>query len=237
MTLTDAVVVPTTSVAQYLFFVLNTLGRDKIIRCLQYFGRFYTWYLLRTNGTKAQIAPWEAVKKQLGLVRKIMRAGKSADHFRSLMGLIQNKTQEPVLRYMNMMHALCFTIYLSFDSATLLDATGIRKMEKAKLYQREANRFWAMGLIASMLAQSYRLFLLNERLSTIDKKEADGVVEFRKAIQERSQARTQIVCDLCDVTAPTAALGWTKFDEGLIGLTGIFSSIVSVSSKLTKFSE
>ncbi|KKF95661.1 Peroxisomal biogenesis factor 11 (PEX11) [Ceratocystis platani] len=170
MTLTDAVVVPTTSVAQYLFFVLNTLGRDKIIRCLQYFGRFYTWYLLRTNGTKAQIAPWEAVKKQLGL--------------------------EPVLRYMNMMHALCFTIYLSFDSATLLDATGIRKMEKAKLYQREANRFWAMGLIASMLAQSYRLFLLNERLSTIDKKEADGVVEFRKAIH-----------------------------------------IVSVSSKLTKFSE
>ncbi|KAL5606296.1 hypothetical protein BROUX41_002711 [Berkeleyomyces rouxiae] len=238
MALTDAVVLPTTSVAQYLFFVLNTMGRDKIIRCLQYFGRFYSWYLERTNGTKAQIAPWEAIKKQLGLVRKVMRAGTFVDHFRSLLSLaVDNKAQEPALRYMNMLRALCYTIYMTLDSVTLLDLIGVRKLQKASLYQREANRFWAMGLMSSVLAQSYRMFLLNERMATIDKKEADGVVEYRKTVQERAQARNQIICDLCDVTAPAAALGWAKFDEGLIGLTGIFSSVVSVSSKLTKFSE
>jgi peroxin-11B len=61
------------SVAHYLKFVATTAGRDKLLRTLQYFSRFYAWYLFRTNATPGEIAPWEAIKKQFGLVRKAMR--------------------------------------------------------------------------------------------------------------------------------------------------------------------
>jgi peroxin-11B len=61
------------SVSHYLKFVATTVGRDKLLRTLQYFSRFYAWYLFRTNGTPAEIAPFEAMKKQFGLVRKAMR--------------------------------------------------------------------------------------------------------------------------------------------------------------------
>jgi len=39
------------TVAHYLRYMATTLGRDKLMRVLQYFARFYAWYLLRTNGT------------------------------------------------------------------------------------------------------------------------------------------------------------------------------------------
>jgi peroxin-11B len=61
------------SVAHYLKFVSTTVGRDKLLRTIQYFSRFYAWYLFRTNGTPGEIAPWEAIKKQFGLIRKAMR--------------------------------------------------------------------------------------------------------------------------------------------------------------------
>jgi peroxin-11B len=61
------------SVTHYLKFVATTVGRDKLLRTLQYFSRFYAWYLYRTNGTPKEIAPWEAIKKQFGLIRKGMR--------------------------------------------------------------------------------------------------------------------------------------------------------------------
>jgi peroxin-11B len=61
------------SVSHYLKFIATTTGRDKLLRTIQYFARFYAWYLFRTNGTPGEIAPWEATKKQFGLVRKAMR--------------------------------------------------------------------------------------------------------------------------------------------------------------------
>jgi hypothetical protein len=63
------------SVAHYLKFVATTVGRDKLLRTIQYFSRFYAWYLFRTNATPGEIAPWESIKKQFGLIRKAMRVG------------------------------------------------------------------------------------------------------------------------------------------------------------------
>merc|ERR1711964_318622 len=54
------------SVAHYLKYVATTVGRDKLLRTIQYFSRFYAWYLYRTNGTPGEIAPFDAIKKQFG---------------------------------------------------------------------------------------------------------------------------------------------------------------------------
>lgn len=168
------------SVAHYLKFVATTVGRDKLLRTLQYFSRFYAWYLLRTNGTKGEIAPYEAIKKQFGLARKLMRAGKNVEHFKAAALVADNKAMDPVLRYTAVGRQLGYAGYLTFDAATLLDTLGVRKWEGAKRAQKEAFRFWAIGLLFSVVGQTYTLYRLREREAKVDKKEGEGVVEAKR---------------------------------------------------------
>lgn len=168
------------TVAHYLRFVATTVGRDKVLRVLQYFARFYAWYLFRTNGSPAEIAPWDALKKQFGVTRKIMRAGKNVEHVKAAAAASDAKGGDPVLRYAAVGRQLGYAGYLTLDMATLLDATGIRKSPNAKKWQREAFRFWAMGLIFSVLAQVYTLYQLRAREAKVDKKEGEGVVESKR---------------------------------------------------------
>ncbi|CRK20976.1 hypothetical protein BN1708_003342 [Verticillium longisporum] len=164
------------SVAHYLRFVATTVGRDKLLRTLQYFARFYAWYLLRTNGTAAQTAPWDAIKKQFGLTRKLMRVGKN----------------------------------------------------------REAYRFWAMGIACSVVAQVYTLYRLQQREARVDKKDGEGVVEGKRIALERAASRLQLLSDVCDLSVPTSALGWVAVDDGLVGLAGTVSSLIGVYTQWKK---
>lgn len=168
------------SVAHYLRFVATTVGRDKLLRTIQYFARFYAWYLARTNGLPTQIAPWDALKKQFGLTRKLLRIGKNVEHFKAAAAASDAKTLDPVLRYAAVGRQLGYAGYLSFDAATVLDAVGAVKSPRAKTYQREAYRFWAFGLAFSILAQSYTLYRLRQREAKVDKKEGEGVVESKR---------------------------------------------------------
>lgn len=170
------------SVAHYLRFVATTVGRDKVLRVLQYFARFYAWYLYRTNGSPAEIAPWAAVKKQFGLTRKLMRVGKNVEHLKAAAAAADSKAGalDPVLKYAAVGRQLGYAGYLTLDAATVLDAAGIRKSEAAKRLQTEAFRFWAMGLLCSVVAQTYTLYQLRAREAKLDKKEGEGVVESKR---------------------------------------------------------
>lgn len=168
------------SVSHYLKFVATTVGRDKLLRTLQYFARFYAWYLFRTNGTKAQIAPWDMMKKQFGMTRKIMRIGKNVEHLKAASAAADSKTLDPLLRYATVGRQLGYFGYLSFDMGTVLDATGIKKSPNAKNLQVHAYRCWAAGILCSILAQSYTLYKLREREAKVDKKEGEGVVESKR---------------------------------------------------------
>ncbi|KAF4781221.1 peroxisomal biogenesis factor 11 [Colletotrichum paranaense] len=222
------------SVSHYNKFVATTVGRDKILRTLQYFARFYAWYLFRTNGSKAEIAPWDAIKKQFGLTRKIMRIGKNVEHFKAAAVASDAKTMDPVLRYAAVGRQLGYAGYLTFDAATVLDAAGIRKWEGAKRLQKEAYRFWAIGILFSVVAQTYTLYRLQQREAKVDKKEGEGVVEAKRIAIERAAGRLQLISDLCDLTVPTSALAWANFDDGIVGLAGTVSSLIGVYTQWKK---
>ncbi|KAF3762057.1 response to dsRNA [Cryphonectria parasitica EP155] len=224
------------SVAHYLRFVATTVGRDKVLRVLQYFARFYAWYLYRTNGSPAEVAPWDAMKKQFGLARKIMRAGKNVEHFKAAAVAADAKagTMDPVLRYAAVGRQLGYAGYLTLDLATLLDATGIRRSESAKSLQREAFRFWAMGLMCSVAAQVYTLYQLRVRDAKVDRKEGEGVVESKRIAIERSASQLQLLSDLCDLTVPYSALGWVALDDGIVGLAGTVSSLIGLYNQWKK---
>ncbi|KAL7946586.1 peroxisomal biogenesis factor 11 [Trichoderma barbatum] len=222
------------TVAHYLRFVATTVGRDKILRTIQYFARFYAWYLLRTNGSPSQMAPWNAVKKQFGLARKIMRVGKNVEHIKAAAQAADAKAVEPFLRYAAVGRQIGYAGYLSFDALTVGDAAGIRKWRAAKTLQQHAYRFWAMGLVFSIAGQFYTLYRLKQREAKIDRKDGEGVVESKQILKERAASHLQLVSDVCDLTIPSAALGWVGFDDGFVGLAGSVSSAIGVYSQWKK---
>ncbi|KAE8453208.1 hypothetical protein EG329_011275 [Mollisiaceae sp. DMI_Dod_QoI] len=216
------------SVAHYLKFIATTVGRDKLLRTLQYFSRFYAWYLFRTNGTPAEIAPFEAIKKQFGLARKLMRVGKNVEHFKAAAIAADSKNLDPVVKYCAVGRQLGYAGYLTFDAVTYLDAAGIRKSPATQRLQREAYRCWMIGLVFSAVSGTYSLYQLRLQQSKIDKKDGEGAVATKRIEKERSTINLQLLSDLCDLTVPTSAIGLTNFDDGFVGLAGTVSSLIGL---------
>jgi len=222
------------TVTHYLRYVATTVGRDKVLRTLQYFSRFYAWYLYRTNGTPASIAPFEAIKKQFGLARKLMRVGKNVEHFKAAAVAADSKGMDPVLKYCAVGRQLGYGGYLTFDALTYLDAAGIRPSPAAKRLSREAYKAWFMGLAFSAVGGLYTLYRLRERELAVNKEDGEGVVESKRIQKERAAINLQLLSDLCDLTVPSSALGWANFDDGIVGLAGTVSSLLGVYSAWKK---
>lgn len=96
----------------------STVGRDKLLRVLQYFARFYAWYLYRTNSPSRYITPWEAIKKQFSLVRKALRIGKNVEHFKAAAIVADGKSMDPILKYCAVGRQLGYGTYLTLDTIT-----------------------------------------------------------------------------------------------------------------------
>ncbi|KAI9882791.1 MAG: hypothetical protein M1823_005454 [Watsoniomyces obsoletus] len=216
------------SVAHYLRYVATTAGRDKLLRTIQYFSRFYAWYLLRTNALPSSIAPFEAIKKQFGLSRKLLRVGKNIEHVKAAASAANSKNMDPVLKYCAVGRQLGYAAYLTLDLATYLDAAGIRPFESAKRLQREAQKAWLVGLIFSAVAGTYSLWQLQEKEQRIDRKEGEGVLEIKRLERERTATQIQLVSDICDLTIPSSALGYVTLDDGIVGLAGTVSSFIGM---------
>ncbi|GAW13993.1 hypothetical protein ANO14919_033850 [Xylariales sp. No.14919] len=226
------------TVSHYLKFVATTVGRDKVLRLLQYFARFYSWYLLRTNATRAEIAPYEGVKKSFGQARKLLRVGKNVEHVKAAAvafdSITTAKSGDPVLKYAALGRQLGYAGYLTADMLTVPATLNIRQWDGAKRAGREAYRFWTIGLACSVVAQLYTLHQLRQREAKLDLKEGEGVVEAKKIALERYSSRLQLLSDLCDLTIPTSALGWTSFDDGFVGLAGTVSSLIGIIGQWKK---
>jgi len=94
------------------------VGRDKLLRTIQYFARFYAWYLFRTNSPTRLIAPFEAIKKQFGLTRKALRIGKNVEHLKAAAIAADSKNMDPVLKYCAVGRQLGYATYLTLDTIT-----------------------------------------------------------------------------------------------------------------------
>ncbi|WEW58207.1 glycerophosphoinositol permease [Emydomyces testavorans] len=221
------------------------VGRDKILRTLQYFSRFLAWYLLRTNYSHATIAPFDAIKKQVALARKLLRVGKNVEHFKAAAVALDSKpsspasasaagaptvaaSADPVLKYLAVGRQLGYAMYLSYDIVTYLDAAGIKKVSGVKGFQSRAYRAWLAGLVCSAVAGVYSMWRLRELERRVDKKDGEGALEGKKIQRERAAVTTQLVSDMCDLTIPTSALGYINFDDGIVGIAGTISSLIGV---------
>lgn len=226
------------AVKHYLRFVATTVGRDKVLRTLQYFARFYSWYLYRTNNPTSAIQPWTIVKTQFGLTRKILRIGKFVEHFKAASELydvaVKSGSGDKISQYLQTLRQIGYAGYMLFDTMTVPDAMGARKFENAKRLQATAYRFWFTGLLASALAGIYNLYILNQKAKQFNEKDPDGKMEKVSIAKQRKVANIQLTSDLCDLTVPSTALGYANFDDGIIGLAGTLSSLLGIQGVWAK---
>ncbi|KAI5286594.1 Peroxisomal membrane protein PMP27 [Ascosphaera aggregata] len=227
------------AIAHYLRFVATTVGRDKVLRTLQYWSRFYAWYLFRTNSPESAIKPWSTIKSQFGLTRKLLRVGKNIEHFRAAAVAFNAKPPAAtaghgILKYLTIGRQLGYAVYLTFDMFTYLHAAGIKKFESNKKLTLHAAKAWFIGLLCSVLAGVYSLVTLKQRERTISRKEGEGVLEAKKIERERTTIITQLVSDLSDIINPATTIGYINFDDGIIGLAGVVSSLIGLRSAWRK---
>jgi Peroxisomal biogenesis factor 11 (PEX11) len=123
----------------------NLVGRDKVLRLIQYFSRFYAWYLFRTNHPQASITPWATAKKQIGITRKMLRVGKFVEHFKAAAVAADAKSTDPVLKTLAVSRQIGYAGYLTFDNLCIVSWT-----------LDELSRVVLMGILpnSSMLRES-----------------------------------------------------------------------------------
>lgn len=171
----------TTMESKLTFTFFFSVGRDKVLRTIQYFSRFYAWYLYRTNNPTKSIQPWVTIKNQFGLTRKIMRVGKFVEHFRAASEIydaaVKSGNGDKVAQYLQILRQLGYGGYLLFDTMTVLDAMGVKKLESIKKVQENAYRFWTTGLLASAIAGLYAHYQLRQRAVALNEKDAEAKVE------------------------------------------------------------
>ncbi|KAJ5396362.1 uncharacterized protein N7487_010665 [Penicillium crustosum] len=217
------------SFAHFLRFVATTVGRDKILRTLQYFSRFYCWYLDRANQPHYAIRPFEVIIKQFEITRKILRVGSFVEKFNAASTVLRKKSPvDPVLRYLTVIGHLGYGIYLALDTMTVMDAIGVRKMAAAKRMQKLAYRAWMAGLTCNALASIYSLWKLQQKGKTANRKEGKGAIEVRKIHRERFNTCAQLMATLCDLTIPIAKLEFANINDGVVGMTGTISSLIGI---------
>lgn len=217
------------TVTHLLRFLSTTLGRDKVLRFVQYLSRFLSFYLYRKGYSANAIAPFDAIKKQFGMTRKLMRVGKNMESFKAAAVAADEKSIDPVLRYTAVGRHLGYAGYLTLDSIHYLDAAGILKVSNSKRVLESAYRFWFAGLLFSIVSSMYTLRRIAQRSATLNKQDAEATVEAKKLATDTSAVRVQLISDLCDVSIPGYALsipGFRGLDEGFVGLMGMTSSTI-----------
>jgi hypothetical protein len=167
------------TVNHYFKFIGTTVGTDKLLRTLQYFSRFYVWYLYRTNSTVASVAPFEAITKQFGLARKLIGAGKNVEHFIAAATVIDTEEMNLVSKYLAIGRHLSYGVYLTLDVFTYLDAAHIKPNRAAKRLTQEGYKAWTTALAFSVISGVYSLSILKKRETMLRKEDGKDALQFR----------------------------------------------------------
>jgi len=229
------------AVNQSLKFTATTVGRDKIYRAVQYFARFYAWYLL-SKGEKVDVARWNALKSHLGTARKLMRVGKPVEH---LQAALRNAfaPAPPIEAITSVARQLAYFAYLSYDVAVWANAIKFINLapETAKRVAKTSAQFWFAGIVFSLLnslLKSSRLSVEGKKLKEAsrwgEKDLADEAArEARLEVVQAAQKSTkrQLTIDLLDICLPATGAGLISVNEGTLGLLGLASSILGAQNQ------
>ncbi|KAK9479109.1 peroxisomal biogenesis factor 11 [Lipomyces japonicus] len=219
------------SISHLLRFFDTTVGRDKLMRVVQYFARFYLAYLSRTGGAKLTIDAWRVLMGQFSTARKILRVGKPLQHVKAAATAFDNKTADAVIRYAQVGRQLAYAAYLSTDALVLLNGTKVYALKNPQRIQRLYYKFWLAGIIFSVSGTVYKLVGLSKREASLAKQSEKDFAAIKKVKTDKANTTQQIVLDVLDSSIPLSGLQYISIDDGLVGIAGIVSSLIGATAQ------
>lgn len=113
-------------------FLGTTTGREKACRFVQYFARFYAFYLLRQGASVESIKRWNDLKSHISIGRKFFRLLKPVElaqsSFKSL------SLADPVLRVANFVKFSSNFLYYTSEALNLVCNANIGSKQHSITY-------------------------------------------------------------------------------------------------------
>ncbi|EIE79680.1 hypothetical protein G6F46_004296 [Rhizopus delemar] len=224
----------------------TTVGREKLCRLVQYFARFYAYYLFRTGASKDTVQRWVDLKTHLGNGRKFFRLLKPVEF--AQVGVKSLSMKDQVLRYTAVAKQAGMFFYYLSEAFVLSNAINFYKPSNIKKITEFSQKCWLTALVASLLSGLYKSKQLVAREKMLEKtrkmivnseKDSEAQILELKA-QEKTLAkdkyntRYQMIQDAVDAIIPLAGLGYLKADEGIVGLAGMTTSILAMNTQWKK---
>ncbi|ETW87321.1 hypothetical protein HETIRDRAFT_40385 [Heterobasidion irregulare TC 32-1] len=215
----------------------TTLGRDKIYRAVQYFARFFAWYLL-ARGYKLEATRWNALKGHLATARKLMRIGKPLEHLQAALRAAQT-TGDLKEQISTIGRQLGYFGYLTYDAIVWANAVRFitLKPDTAQRVNKTANRFWVAGILFSIVHAVFKSGRLTQEVNSLRALTEKDVGEenvrqtrLRTLAALLTATRQQFVIDVLDVWIPAANIGLVTLNDGILGAFGFITSILALRS-------
>ncbi|KAI8329949.1 peroxisomal biogenesis factor 11 [Chlamydoabsidia padenii] len=213
-------------------FLATTTGREKLCRLVQYFSRFYVFYLTRTGASTDVIKRWAELKGHLGNARKFFRLLKPIEFAQS--GIKGLSLQDPVLRATTVIKQAGMFLYYTTEAINLGNITNFRKVDNIKSITTFGQKCWFVALAASWISGLYKFKVLATKQAKLQSTEKADQADIAKLHKDQFAARYQFVQDSCDMIIPTAGLGWINFDEGIVGIAGMITSAMAARNQWLK---
>ncbi|CAG9996084.1 unnamed protein product [Clonostachys byssicola] len=141
----------------YSRYLATTLGRDKLLRLVQYASQVCSWFF-RMQGLDP--AGFNRIKGHMSLTRKILRLGKTIDFWFAALDTAKRAgtTVSAAPQFASIAQSLALMCYCTLDAATLPEAMGFPIRKRTKKVQKQATGFWCLAIICSLLVRVHTLY-------------------------------------------------------------------------------
>lgn len=200
------------------------------MRLVQYWSRFLAFVLYRQGYSKSSYFFWKNLQVQLGLARKLFRIGKPLSHIKLAAGAAHSQTSDPVVRFTTIGRQLGMAGYLSLDSLVWFNNSSVYKFAstKSSKIQRTSYKFWLVSLLCGIVQGAYKYNRATKVENALLSETEKDTASLKRVALEKHDVGLHLVWDLADTTIPLTALGYVNFDDGFVGLAGLFTSVLAL---------
>ncbi|KAI9261948.1 peroxisomal biogenesis factor 11 [Helicostylum pulchrum] len=227
-------------------YLNTTVGREKLCRFVQYFARFYAFYLFRHGAPQETIQRWVDLKTHLGNGRKFFRLLKPVEFAHT--GVKSLTIKDEILRFTAVAKQIGMAFYYLTEVFALSNSINFYKSPNIKKITEFGQKCWFAAIAASLISGLYKFKQISVRehmlektrksiVNTEEKSEAQ-IAELKaqeKALaKDKYNTRYAFIQDAVDIIIPSTGLGYLKADEGIVGLAGITTSLLAMNSQWNK---
>jgi len=211
------------TISRLVKFLETHNGRDKVVRLIQYWSRFFSWYLLVNNKPDAHklIANLEA---HASMSRKIFRLLKSVAFLQSASKVAVEET-DAVVKVTTVVQHLGLAIWLIYDHIIWAGKLGLVQTDLVG-HNRKANIFWLISMVAGAIKSAYLLQQTQQKMNAAQKEEALDSLRKRQF-----EYFIELMRNILDLPIPLHALNKTvqqHVPTGLVGLSGSITSLIGI---------